>query len=65
MTVGTISIIVGLALLVLLKVFSENDGDSEKNVELHEIDASDDPGLAHLPGNSYHHGWSANHSEPD
>lgn len=22
-----------------------------------DVDASDDPGLAHLPGNSYHHIW--------
>ena len=29
----------------------------EKN-ELTDLDASDDPGLAHLPGNSYHYIWS-------
>jgi hypothetical protein len=26
--------------------------------ELIDINASDDPGLAHLPGNSYHYIWS-------
>jgi hypothetical protein len=65
MTTGTISIIVGFALLVFLKIFFESDEDSEKNAKVHESDASDDPGLAHLPGNSYHQGWSANHSERD
>ena len=34
----------------------------ERN-ELIDIDASDDPGLAHLPGNSYHYIWLASHDE--
>lgn len=31
--------------------------------EFTDIDASDDPGLAHLPGNSYHYIWLANHDK--
>ena len=34
----------------------------EKNESI-DIDASDDPSLAHLPGNSYHYIWLANHDE--
>ena len=37
-------------------------GVDEKN-ELIDIDASDDPGLAHLPGNSYHYTWLASHDK--
>ncbi len=29
----------------------------ELDHKVHEVDASDDPGLAHLPGNSYHFIW--------
>ena len=37
------------------------DGVDEN--EFTDIDASDDPGLAHLPGNSYHYIWLANHEK--
>ena len=73
MTVGSISIMVGITLLILLKLFSRDDADLGKNDdeygidqdELTNIDPSDDPGLAHLPGNSYHQSWSASHSDTD
>lgn len=73
MAVGTISIMVGVALLVLFSLFfkvevgdDQNDGSHGVNQDsLTSIDASDDPGLAHLPGNSYHYSWSANHSDQE
>ena len=73
MTIGTTSIMVGVILLILLKLFFRDEADSEKNQRdcgigqdgLTNIDASDDPGLAHLPGNSYHQSWSAKHTDID
>ena len=73
MAVGTISIMVGVALLVLFSLFfkvevgdDQNEGSHGVNQDsLTSIDASDDPGLAHLPGNSYHYSWSANHSDQE
>jgi len=71
-TIGTISIIVGITLLILLKLVFRDKADSGKDdgcgVDqdgLSNIDASDDPGLAHLPGNSYHPSWSASHSDTE
>ena len=72
MTVGTISIMVGITLLILLKLFFRDDAGTGKDDSyggdqegLTTIDPSDDPGLAHLPGNSYHQSWSANHTDID
>ena len=72
MTVGTFSIMVGITLLILLKLFFRDDtgtGKDDRYVvdqeRLTTIDPSDDPGLAHLPGNSYHQSWSASHSDTD
>ena len=72
MTVGTISIMVGISLLILLKLFFRDDTGTGKDdsygadqERLTTIDPSDDPGLAHLPGNSYHQSWSASHSDTD
>lgn len=73
MTIATISIIVGVAILVLVKLFFKDEEGADKNEGLHPVDlngltgtdASDDPGLAHLPGNSYHYSWSANHSDQE
>ena len=72
MTIGTISIIVGVLLLILLKLFFRDDAGTGKDdsygvdqERLTTIDPSDDPGLAHLPGNSYHQSWSASHSDTD
>lgn len=73
MTIATISIIVGVALLILLKLFFKEEETSDQDEGLHlgdqegltGIDASDDPGLAHLPGNSYHYSRSANHSDQE
>ena len=72
MTVGTISIMVGITLLILLKLFFRDDTGTGKDDSygvdqegLTTIDPSDDPGLAHLPGNSYHQSWSASHSDID
>ena len=72
MTIGTISIIIGVVLLILLKLFFRDEAGSGRDdcygVDqdgLTNIDASDDPGLAHLPGNSYHQSWSASHSDTD
>ena len=72
MTIGTISIIVGIIFLILLKLFFRDEATSGRNDEygvdqdgLTNIDPSDDPGLAHLPGNSYHQSWSASHSDTD
>ena len=72
MTVGTISIMVGITLLILLKLFFRDDAGAGKSdsygidqERLTTIDPSDDPGLAHLPGNSYHQSWSASHSDTD
>ncbi len=73
MTIGTLSIIAGLVLLVLVKLFFKDEEGADQNEGLRGvdqdgltgIDASDDPGLAHLPGNSYHYSWSANHSDQE
>ncbi|TKB08844.1 hypothetical protein [Desulforhopalus sp. IMCC35007] len=73
MAVGTISIIAGLVLLVLLSLFFKDEEETDQKEGLHGVDrdglsgtdASDDPGLAHLPGNSYHYSWSANHSDQE
>jgi len=72
MTVGTISIMVGIVLLILLKLFFRDGAGTGKDDSYgvdHEgltaVDPSDDPGLAHLPGNSYHQSWSASHSDTD
>ena len=71
MSFGTLSIIVGVVLLIFLKLFFKDEESSGHNEGLYGvdqdkltgIDASDDQGLAHLPGNSYHYGWSAKHSD--
>ena len=73
MSLGTLSIIAGLVLLVLVKLFFKDEEGADQNEGLHGVDqdgltgtdASDDPGLAHLPGNSYHYSWSANHSDQE
>ena len=72
MTIGTISIILGITLVILLKVFFRDEADHGKDDYcgvnqdgLTNLDPSDDPGLAHLPGNSYHQSWSASHSDTD
>ncbi len=36
-------------------------GRFEFDHQVSEVDASDDPGLPHLPGNSYHHIWKHKH----
>jgi hypothetical protein len=66
MTTGTISIIVGVVLLVLLKTLVKDDkSDNYEENHLGEVDSSDDPGLAHLPGNSYHYIWTTKNSNTD
>lgn len=73
MTIGTLSIAVGLVLLVLLSLFFKDEEGADQNEGLRGVgqdgltctDASDDPSLAHLPGNSYHYSWSANHSDQE
>ncbi|WP_319549519.1 hypothetical protein [Desulfogranum marinum] len=73
MTVGTISIIIGVILLLLLKWFFNDENVAGENrgpiggeeIGSTDIDASDDPGLAHLPGNSYHSSWSAKQLDAD
>lgn len=71
MSLGTLSIIAGLVLLVLVKLFFKDEADQKEGLHgvdqdgLTGTDASDDPGLAHLPGNSYHYSWSANHSDQE
>ncbi len=72
MMIGTLSIIVGITLLILLKLFFRDKAGPGKDDDcgvdqdrLTNIDASDDPGLSHLPGNSYHPSWSASHSDTE
>lgn len=73
MTIGTISIITGVLLLAFFKLFFKEGAGVDQDEEPHGVDnngvpadgASDDPGLPHLPGNSYHYSWSANHSEQE
>lgn len=73
MTIGTISIIAGVVLLILLSVFFKEEKSSnqiqedvgEGEIGVVDIDPSDDPGLAHLPGNSYHYSWSAKQLDTD
>jgi hypothetical protein len=73
MSFGTLSIIIGVVLLIFLKLFFKDEKGADQNEGLHGvdqdnltgIDASDDPGLAHLPGNSYHYSWSATHSDKE
>ncbi len=55
MTIGTISIIVGVVLLVLLSLFSkEEERDTVENDELFKEEPEVDPSWSVLPGNVWH-----------
>jgi hypothetical protein len=38
MTIGTISIVVGVVLMILLKLFFKEDGQAEENGEVYGVD---------------------------
>jgi hypothetical protein len=62
MTVGLISIIIGVFLLILLKLLSKGEDASGQNKRLHEIDHDElfnedlenDPSWATLSSNTHH-----------
>ncbi len=62
MAIGTISIIIGVVLLVLLKLFFKNEDVSVKNKGLHGVDHDQlfnedleyDPSWATLSSNTHH-----------
>lgn len=62
MTIGTISIIVGVVLLILLKLFFKDLGNLNQKGGLHERDHDElfkeepdvDPSWSVLPGNVWH-----------
>ncbi len=62
MTIGTISIIAGVALLILLKLFLKDEESSDQNKGLHGVGHNElfqeepevDPSWSVLPGNVWH-----------
>jgi len=62
MTIGTISIIIGVVLLILLKMFFSDSGNINQNVEIHGVDHDElfkeeldfDPSWAVLSSNTHH-----------
>ena len=62
MTIGTISIIVGFVLMIILNYFSKNMGNHDQNKDFHGIDHDDlfkeeldfDPSWSVLSSNTHH-----------
>lgn len=62
MTIAAISVIVGVALLLLLKLFFKEEGNAEESGDLHGIDHDElfkedldfDPSWAILSSNTHH-----------
>jgi hypothetical protein len=55
MTIGTISIIIGVVLLIFLKIFFKEDNTGNKETDHLAIDEDpwSDPGWSVLPGNLF------------